>query len=159
MGAVGVLVLLLVCVFTAAEVSITCEDVTGHVGDKLTLTCRLSYEDNTCCMKMYKEDFKSVTCEQLTSISCPYTANEAMTSTVKVFIQTKDDPNSAEFTVNIEEAVKEDDTGGPNRKGHPTNETPVQTDDKSALVIILSVISCLIIIIIMGFILKRKCNF
>ncbi|KAI7797047.1 hypothetical protein IRJ41_011792 [Triplophysa rosa] len=121
-----ILLVLLVWTFTAVckayDSLFKCEDVTGHVGVELNLTCRVSYKHNTNCMMMYKfmnkdkdtricrENFKSVPCEQLTSISCPYTANEVMITTFKVIIQTKDGTKSAEFTVNIAEAVKEDDT-------------------------------------------------
>ncbi|XP_056626986.1 uncharacterized protein LOC130438814 isoform X2 [Triplophysa dalaica] len=173
MGAVNVcLMLLLVWTLTAVckDDDITCEDVTGHVGKELTLTCRISYQSHTCCIMKYKfynedeihrEEFRKDPCIHLTSFSCPYTANEVTTTKIKFFSQTTCGAKTREFTVNITDAVKEEDTaGGTNRieaEPAPEEKAPVQAGDRSTLAVIISVLSCFIIIV-MGFTLRKKRN-
>ncbi|KAA0724898.1 hypothetical protein E1301_Tti014820 [Triplophysa tibetana] len=173
MGDVNVcLMLLLLWTLTAVckDDDITCEDVTGHLGEELTLTCRISYQSHTCCMMMYKfinkdliyrEEFRSDPCIHLTSFSCPYTANEVTTTKITFFSQTTCGAKTREFTVNITDAVKEEETEiGSNRieaESAPEEKPPVQAGDRSTLAVIISVLSCFIIIVL-GFTLRKKRN-
>ncbi|XP_065142604.1 uncharacterized protein [Paramisgurnus dabryanus] len=78
-----------------------CVKVGGNVGEKLTLTCRVSYQRNRCCIRMYKiiqtasdydqticrEEFRSDSCVQVANFSCSYTAKSAMTTKFLLFLQ------------------------------------------------------------------------
>lgn len=177
MGVVNVILVLLVCSYTAVcqDIISYCEDVTAHVGDEITLTCTVSYPSRKCCVKMYKfmnttahngpiifrKDF-SDPCKQESKFSCPYTAKKVMTTQFKFFLQTSCGANTLEFSVSTTVAVKVDTdvTGGGLNKleDNLADEPSAQTEqDKSALAVIIAVISSFIIII-MAFILKKKKN-
>ncbi|KAA0724799.1 hypothetical protein E1301_Tti023980 [Triplophysa tibetana] len=118
MNAVRVVLLVeLVCIFTPTgetdSFNLTCEDVSGHVGEELTLTCSVSGQRDTCCVKMYKfmntadddtticKGLKNNTCPRRMNLTCPYTANSNMTTPFKFFLQTTCGPKTVELTVNI----------------------------------------------------------
>ncbi|XP_073671093.1 uncharacterized protein [Paramisgurnus dabryanus] len=176
MGAVNVLqLILLVWTFTAVceadddPFSITCENVTGGVGEKLNLTCTVSYsKKNECSMKMYKfintaaEVFDPKICKVLfetdlftqeNKISCPYTANKAMTTKFQLFLQTDCGAKRSEFSVKTTAVATK---VAAQLDGGPSKETSVQTDSSSKRVH-LAVIPVIIgLIVIMGIILKLK---
>lgn len=97
-----------------------CENVTAQIGEKINLTCKV-YQSKECCMKMYKfintaadddstickEEFTNKTCIKMSSFSCPYTADKAMTTKFKFFMQTKCAQKNTAFTVNITEPLEE----------------------------------------------------
>nr|XP_055032284.1 uncharacterized protein LOC129421033 isoform X2 [Misgurnus anguillicaudatus] len=176
MGVVNVILVLLVCSYTAVcqDIISYCEDVTAHVGDKITLTCTVTYRKKRCCMKLYKfintaasneeickKEFGD-SCKQENRFSCPYTANKAMTTKFKFFVQTTCGQKTTYFNVSTTVAVKvdTDDIGGGLNKleDNIADDPSAQTEqDKSALAVIIAVISSFIIII-MAFILKMKKN-
>nr|XP_055032781.1 uncharacterized protein LOC129421345 isoform X2 [Misgurnus anguillicaudatus] len=141
------------------EITIKCEDVTAHVGDKINLNCTVSILKEGCCMIMYKfintaeyQNIKKICkeksiidpCKQESRFSCSYTANKAITTKVQFFWQTNCSAKTADFSVITTGAV---DTGGTNTLTY-----------EQVLAVIIPVIICLIIII-MWFILKKKLNF
>ncbi|XP_073671094.1 uncharacterized protein [Paramisgurnus dabryanus] len=176
MGVVNVILVLLVCSYTAVcqDITINCTDVTAHVRDEIILTCTVSYLNKGCCTKIYKfintaasnEDICkkefSDSCKQESRFSCPYTADKAMTSKFKFFLQSTCGRKTSEFSVSTTVAVKVDTdvTGGGLNKleDNLADEPSAQTEqDKSALAVIIAVISSFIIII-MAFFLKKKKN-
>ncbi|KAI7796711.1 hypothetical protein IRJ41_004710 [Triplophysa rosa] len=120
-----VLLVALVCIFTVIHTgetdsfNLTCEDVTGHVGVELNLTCRVSDQRGTCCVKMYKlmntadndtticKELKNNSCLHRMNFTCAYTANSNMTTQFKFFLQTTCGRKTAEFTVNITESSED----------------------------------------------------
>lgn len=176
MGVVNVILVLLVCSYTAVceDIISYCEDVTAHVRDEIILTCTVSYPSQKCCVKMYKfntaasneeickNQFRRDSCKQENRFSCPYTAKKVMTTKFKFFLQTDCGQKATYFNVSTTVAVKvdTDDTGGGLNKleDNLADEPSAQTEqDKSALAVIIAVISSFIIII-MAFFLKKKKN-
>ncbi|XP_065116755.1 uncharacterized protein [Paramisgurnus dabryanus] len=103
------------------EITIMCKDMTAHVGDKITLTCTVSYPNQNCCRMMYKfinteaDDVPTICrevfrdpCVEMSRFSCPYTADKAMTTQFKFFVQTTCGAKETYFSVNTTDAVKDD---------------------------------------------------
>ncbi len=91
---------------------VSCDDVTGSVGNEVTFACRVSLQPNECCIQMYKfkypnhsaickEEFPLNPCEQRNSFTCRYTPTTAMTEQFRIFVQTTCGVKTTEFTVNI----------------------------------------------------------
>ncbi|XP_065116688.1 uncharacterized protein [Paramisgurnus dabryanus] len=174
MGGVNVVLLvLLVWTFTAVcgdktEITSNCEDGTAH-NSEINLNCTVTYPNKNCCMTMYKfintaaaddpticrEEFSSDSCKQERRVSCPYTANKAMTTKVKFFLQTKCGKTETYFSVSRTGAV-EDVTAANTATDKPGGTNTLRY--KEVLAVIIPVIICLIVII-MWFILKKKLNF
>ncbi|XP_051524043.1 uncharacterized protein LOC127423614 isoform X3 [Myxocyprinus asiaticus] len=182
MGSVS-FVLLLILVWTFQTVcedecfnqfNITCEDVTGKVGETLNLTCSISYQCSKCCMKFYKfynpaefcrKEFPKNSCEQKTSITCPYTLNATTTTKFKLFLISCG-RKSAEFTVNItdiKDNTKDVTSAAETDQSHDKSVTDVinpDGPDRSKVAVIAAVVSGFIIIIIITvtIIYKKKRN-
>ncbi|XP_065116689.1 uncharacterized protein [Paramisgurnus dabryanus] len=174
MGGVNVVLLvLLVWTFTAVcgdktEITSNCEDGTAH-NSEINLNCTVTYPNKNCCMTMYKfintaaaddpticrEEFSSDSCKQERRVSCPYTANKAMTTKVKFFLQTKCGKTETYFSVSRTGAVE--DVTANTATDKPAGGTNTLRY-KEVLAVIIPVIICLIVII-MWFILKKKLNF
>ncbi|XP_051958394.1 uncharacterized protein LOC127626552 isoform X7 [Xyrauchen texanus] len=137
------------------DIEISCEDVTGKVGETLNLTCNISCKCSECCITFYKFNnpaaeicrkvIPSNPCERWTSITCSYTLK--VTTNVTLFLQTNCGHKSAEFTVHVSDTEA------------PTN-APVATVQEDAQSYITAVIICLtlllIIIIFIIFIAKQS---
>ncbi|XP_065116759.1 uncharacterized protein [Paramisgurnus dabryanus] len=172
MGAFNVgLLVLLVWTFTAVceaddDIAINCEDVTAPVGDKITLTCRFSHLNEGCCAKWYKfidtaaandpdicrENFIDDPCKK-ERFSCLYTANKAMTTKFKFFVQTNCGGETTEFSVNITGPDTDDGAGGPDSV--KDEKTPGL--DNSSVAVIIGLLGCFIIVIVaLIFWMRRK---
>ncbi|XP_067225691.1 uncharacterized protein [Chanodichthys erythropterus] len=116
--------------------SISCEDVTGTVGEEVTFTCSVSQKRPECCIIMYKfqypekyknseicrQEFPLDSCEQRNSFTCRFTPTTAMMRQFRFFVQTMCEMKRAEFTVNITEPRKpETDTEDHDRKEEAIN--------------------------------------
>ncbi len=103
----------ILCYFS--DFIVSCDNVTGSVGNEGTFTCRVSLQRTDCCIQIYKfqypnryndsaickEEFPVNSCEQRNSFTCPYTPSTAMTEQFRIFLQTTCGVNITEFTVNI----------------------------------------------------------
>ncbi|XP_073723297.1 uncharacterized protein [Misgurnus anguillicaudatus] len=167
MGGVNVVLVLLVWTFTAVseaniDIKIKCENVTAHVGDKITINCTVTYPNHTCSTVMYKfinmtaaaeqifrkECRNDLKCRKLRRFSCPYTENKAMTTKLQFFLQANCGAETKEFSVST--------TGASDRlTGEGFGESAKETFGLTAAIIS---VMCLIIII-MGLIYKKKLNF
>ncbi|XP_065116756.1 uncharacterized protein [Paramisgurnus dabryanus] len=141
------------------DIKINCEDVTARVGDEINLTCTVRYLNKRCCGMMYKfidtaaaddpticrEDFRRDSCKQELRFSCTYTANKAMTTTLKFFLQSNCGSHTRSFTANIAGAVIDD-----------KDEPPVQTTDKTTIAVVICLLSCFVIVIVALFLWKRR---
>ncbi|XP_026133384.1 uncharacterized protein LOC113112145 [Carassius auratus] len=155
----AVLLFFLVWTFTAVcqdeNLSVSCDDVTGFVGKKVNLTCRVSQECDKYCLKMYKFIFPNdsiickqespVNCDQSNTFTCSYTPTTSGTEKIRFFVQAICGLKRTEFTVDIAGSLIEEDD--PESK-----DTAI-----SAAVGCFSIV--LIIIIIIIIIYKTKTNF
>ncbi|XP_051524026.1 uncharacterized protein LOC127423612 isoform X1 [Myxocyprinus asiaticus] len=183
MGSVS-FVLLLILVWTFQTVcedeclggfNITCEDVTGKVGETLNVTCSISYKCSKCCMIFYKfengaeicrKEFPKNSCERKTSITCPYTPNATTTTKLYFFLQMPCGHKSIEFTVNftdIKDNTKDDTSAAETDQSHDQSKSDVinpDGPDRSKVAVIAAVVSGFIIIIIITvtIIYKKKRN-
>ncbi|CAM4712090.1 unnamed protein product [Leuciscus chuanchicus] len=111
---------ILVWTFTAVcqaddHISVRCENVTGTVGEEVTLTCSVSLNKSECCILLYKfqypekyndseicrEEFPQDSCEQRNSFTCSFNSTTAMTGEFRFFVQATCGSKITEFTVNI----------------------------------------------------------
>nr|XP_055032775.1 uncharacterized protein LOC129421344 isoform X2 [Misgurnus anguillicaudatus] len=147
-----------------SDITIKCEDVTAHVGDEINLACAVSYLKEGCCVMMYKfintvaadddpticrEEISSDSCIAESRYSCTYTANKAMTATLKFFLQTSCGPHTTSFTANVAGAVKDE-------TGKSSDEPPVQTTDKTTIAVIICLLICFVIVAVALFLWKRR---
>ncbi len=109
------IILKLYCCYSSDFCSVTCDNVTGSVGEEATFTCRVSEKCAKCCIVKYKFqypdsykdsaicklEFNSNSCEKRNSFTCSYTPTTAMTEQFRFFLQTKCEVKSTGFTVNI----------------------------------------------------------
>ncbi len=107
------IILKLYCCYYSDLCSVTCDNVTGSVGEEVHLTCRVSEQCAKCCIVKYKfqypesykaickEEFKMNSCEKRNSFTCRYTPTTAMTEQFRFFLQTMCGAKSTGFTVNI----------------------------------------------------------
>ncbi|ROI82019.1 hypothetical protein DPX16_22254 [Anabarilius grahami] len=144
--------------------SVSCEDVTGTVGEEVTLTCSVSQKCSECCITLYKfhypekhasticrEEFPLDSCEKRNSFTCRYTPTKAMTEKLRFFFQTTCDKKITEFTVNKTET--------PSPTGEHS-ESRKEDNTRSNGTVIAAVVGCffILIIIIMAIIYKGKPN-
>lgn len=150
--------------------SVSCDDVTGTVGNEVTLTCRVSEKCTKDCIKMFKflypENYKNSeicrqkspggSCEKGDIFTCRYTPDAAMNETIRFFMQTRSSPVKGKFTVEISAGLMKstaDTEALINEEADKymgTSET--RKDEKQdrgfQLAVILAVVSCFIIIIV-----------
>ncbi|XP_051958395.1 uncharacterized protein LOC127626553 [Xyrauchen texanus] len=145
------------------DIEISCEDVTGKLGETLNLTCSISYKCSECYITFYKFNnpaaeicrkvIPSNPCERWTSITCSYTLK--VTTNVKLFLQTDCGHKSAEFTVHVS------DEPGDHRdtvQGGETNQTSYNPAGITCLKLLLLIIIIFIIFIaIQSKKLREKC--
>lgn len=88
--------------------SVTCDDVTGTVREKVTFTCSVPQQCAECNIIKYKsqypESYKdSITCnrELPKSFTCSFIPTTEMKEKFKFFVQTKCGTSSPELSVNI----------------------------------------------------------
>lgn len=149
---------------STSDITIKCEDVTAYVEDKINLACTVSHLNKGCCVQMYKfintvaadddpticrEDFRHDSCKQELRYSCTYTANKAMTATLKFFLQSNCGSHTRLFSANIAGAVKDE-------TGKSSEEPPVQTTDKTTIAVIICLLSCFVIVIVALILWKRR---
>ncbi|XP_016371794.1 uncharacterized protein LOC107711325 isoform X2 [Sinocyclocheilus rhinocerous] len=160
---------ILVWTFTAVcqadkNFSVSCDDVTGFVGKKVNLTCRVSQQCAEYCFKMYKfqypKSFNDSTickqeppvnsCDQSNSFTCSYTPSTAMTEKFSFFAQANCGMETTEFTVDIADSslIKAED---PESKDSASKDT--------AIIAAVGCFSIVLIIVIMTVICKTKPNF
>ncbi|XP_065116757.1 uncharacterized protein [Paramisgurnus dabryanus] len=99
------------------DIKINCEDVTAPVGDKINLTCTVSYLNQICYTTMYrftdtaaagdicKEQFSKDLSKQESRVSCPYTAKKPMTTKFKFYLQTTCGAKTTYFSVNTSDFI------------------------------------------------------
>ncbi|XP_056325851.1 uncharacterized protein LOC130238770 [Danio aesculapii] len=113
---------ILVLVFTAVRqadglgvCSVSCNNVTGTVGNEVILTCKVSEQCTQGCITKYAFQFPEIyndhticrqelpksTCEKRNIFTCRYTPDTAMKETFSFFIQMKRGLAKEEFTVEI----------------------------------------------------------
>ncbi|ROI82020.1 hypothetical protein DPX16_22255 [Anabarilius grahami] len=108
---------LLVWTFTAVGradddlCSVSCKNVTGTVGEEITLICNVSQKCSESCITLYKFYYPEIyndsickqnnSCEQRNSFTCRYTPTTVMTGKHGFFLQTQKAVEITEFTVNI----------------------------------------------------------
>ncbi|XDV44078.1 hypothetical protein PO909_012424 [Leuciscus waleckii] len=169
---------IMVWTFTAVcqaddDISVSCENVTGTVGEKVTLTCSVSLKKSGCCITMYKfqnskeicrEESPQDSCEQRNSFTCSFSSTTVMTGEFRFFVQTNKGQRSAKFTVDITEPSKpEPVTEAPESTSIVAEKQRREGDDtRSKSAVITAVTGCfiiIIIIIIMTIIYKKKPNY
>ncbi|XP_048026887.1 uncharacterized protein LOC125255588 [Megalobrama amblycephala] len=123
MGADNLLLFILVWTVCQADdnvCSVSCENVTGTVGEEVTFTCSVSQKCSECCFRKYKfqylekyknsticrQEFPEGSCEQRNSFTCRYTPTTSMTGQFRFFVLTVCGMKRTEFTVNITEPSK-----------------------------------------------------
>ncbi|XP_016313793.1 uncharacterized protein LOC107666824 isoform X2 [Sinocyclocheilus anshuiensis] len=175
MNAVNVVQLLIV-VWTFSAVCqgydddfiVNCENVTGSVGNEVTLTCSISLLLTECCVTKYKfqypesindcavchQVFPVNPCEQRNSLTCCYTPSTAMTEQFRFFVQTNCGMKRRGFAVGITEPMKREiDTEAPGKKEEPVRDISETSEQEKAegrgykIAVIAAVISCFIIVI------------
>ncbi|XP_051958393.1 uncharacterized protein LOC127626552 isoform X6 [Xyrauchen texanus] len=156
------------------DIEISCEDVTGKVGETLNLTCNISCKCSECCITFYKFNnpaaeicrkvIPSNPCERWTSITCSYTLK--VTTNVTLFLQTNCGHKSAEFTVHVSDtetptnapvatdAIKDAD-GSQDTEGHHRSNVPVIAAVVSGFIIIIIIIIITVTVIYSK---KRNCS-
>ncbi|NP_001314806.1 uncharacterized protein LOC562542 isoform 2 precursor [Danio rerio] len=159
-----------VCHGDTGVCSVSCDDVTGTVGNEVTLTCRVSEKCKEDCIKMFKflypENYKNSeicrqkspggSCEKENIFTCRYTPDAAINETIRFFMQTRSSPVKGKFTVEISAGLMKstaDTEALINEEAHKymgTSETRKEEkqDRGFQLAVILAVVSCFIIIII-----------
>ncbi|XP_058601211.1 uncharacterized protein LOC131520761 [Onychostoma macrolepis] len=162
---------------------VSCDDVTGSVGNEVTFTCRVSLQPPECCIKMYmfqyamlyndlaicKEEPPVNPCDHSNSFTCRYTPATAMTEKFRFFVQTNCGRNTTEFTVNIPvPSTPEIVTEAPSMKERNINQSLLGTslpdtaeDPRSKYTVTAVVVGffILIIIVIMTVIRNKKPSF
>ncbi|XP_067226005.1 uncharacterized protein [Chanodichthys erythropterus] len=156
--------------------SISCEDVTGTVGEEVTFTCSVSQKRPECCIIMYKfqypekyknseicrQEFPLDPCEQRNSFTCRFTPTTAMTGKFRFFVQTMCEMKRAEFTVDITES-RNTATDTKALYKDPKNLDPgPEAGPRSNGTVVPTVVGCfiiLILIITMTIIYKTKSNY
>ncbi|XDV44067.1 hypothetical protein PO909_012418 [Leuciscus waleckii] len=160
----------LVWTFTAVcqaddHISVSCENVTGTVGEVVTFTCSVSLNKSECCILLYKfqypekyndseicrEEFPQDSCEQRNSFTCSFNSTTVMTGEFRFFVQATCGSKITEFTVNITEStsiIEEKQR----REGDDTRS-------KSAVIAAVTGCFIFIIIIIITIIYKKKPNY
>ncbi|XP_056325003.1 uncharacterized protein LOC130238122 [Danio aesculapii] len=131
--------------------SVSCNNVTGTVGNEVTLTCSIPQQCTECCIQLYKfqhptiydysvicrQEFPKDVCEQRTSFTCRYTPDTAMKKTFTFISQTLCRVKRSEFTVEI---------SGPSETRTDTESADIK--DHGSKPSIVAGMSCSIIIII-----------
>ncbi len=104
---------IILCYFS--DFIISCDDVTGSVGNEVTFNCRVSLQRTECCIQIYKFQYPNRyndpaickeeppvnSCDHSHSFTCRYTPSTAMTEKFRFFVQTTCGRKTTEFTVNI----------------------------------------------------------
>ncbi|KTF79544.1 hypothetical protein cypCar_00040313, partial [Cyprinus carpio] len=152
----------------AKNFNVSCDDVTGFVGKKVNLTCRVSQQCDKYCLKMYKFKYPNDTaickqeppvdsCDESKSFTCSYTPTTPMTEKFRFFAQANCDMDTKEFTVNIaEEAL--------NKKLSGTSlYTTLSSRSRIKASAVAAIVGCFILIILilitMTIIHNKKPNF
>ncbi|XDV44072.1 hypothetical protein PO909_012421 [Leuciscus waleckii] len=169
----------LVWTFTAVcqaddDISVSCENVTGTVGEEVTLTCSVSLEKSGCCIRVYKfqypekyndseifrKEFPQDSCEQRNSFTCSFSSTTVMTGEFRFFVQATCGSKITEFTVNITEPNNRGVSGSRTGDNHGLEEDPPSNNFVIAVVVgCFIVILIIVIIIIMTNIYKTKLNY
>ncbi|XP_056325695.1 uncharacterized protein LOC130238639 [Danio aesculapii] len=99
----------------AANCGVTCNDVTGTVGNEVILACSVCGQSTTGCVKLYKfqnsgsdiykEVFPEGVCEKTSIFIRRYSPDKAMKGAFSFFVQVGGCTETKYFTVNISEAV------------------------------------------------------
>ncbi|XP_051771678.1 uncharacterized protein LOC127524255 [Ctenopharyngodon idella] len=172
---------LLVWTFTAVcraddgVCSVSCKNVTGTVGEEVTLICSVPQKCSECCIIMYKfqypekykdhkeickQEFPLDPCDQRNSFTCRYTPTKAMTEKFRFFVQTTCGIKRTELTVNITEPIKpETVTETPEHLKSNTEASPRSNGDVVPAVTGCFIILILILILTMTIIYKTKSNY
>ncbi|XP_026104328.1 uncharacterized protein LOC113075883 isoform X3 [Carassius auratus] len=141
------------------DISVSCENVTGSVGEEVNLHCSVSLMC-PCSIKKYKFQYlkdpaicttesPKDSCKQSNILTCRYTPTTAITGKFSFFVQTTCGMNTTEFTVEITESFIFNET-------HVAESTnAVSMDAVITPVVGLSVIF-IIIIILMAIISKKQ---
>lgn len=155
-----------VCHGDTGVCSVSCDDVNGTVGKEVTLTCRVSEQCNEDCIQMFKfqypENHKTPVickespngvCEKRNFLTCSYTPDTAMKGIFSVFLQAKRSQKSAKFTVEISGLMKSTAvTPSKEEENGYADASKTRKEEKQdrgfKLAVILSVVSCFIIVII-----------
>ncbi|XP_067226319.1 uncharacterized protein [Chanodichthys erythropterus] len=152
--------------------SVSCEDVTGTVGEEVTFTCSVSQKRPECCIIMYKfqypEKYKNSTicredlqgsCEQRNNFTCRFTPTTAMTGKFRFFVQTTCEMKRAEFTVDITETPSPTgEVSGLTKRKH-TESIPEAVSGSTVACSFAGCFIIIFIIIMMTIIYKRKPNY
>ncbi|XP_051530878.1 uncharacterized protein LOC127427353 [Myxocyprinus asiaticus] len=144
--------------------TITCEHITGTVGENVTLICRVSTQSNDLCIQfcMFSDAInggtelcrKHYSCDQR-NFTCTYTPKAKRTTKFKFFLQTNTEWKTSNFTVNITEFVKDsatNTTSASSQKGVDTEvstkENQHQTSDNTAGITCFTLLLLLLLLII-----------
>ncbi|XP_056325855.1 uncharacterized protein LOC130238774 [Danio aesculapii] len=158
--------------------SVSCDDVTGTVGNEVIFTCRVSEKCTEYCVKLYKfqypeknndseicrQELSNDICEKRNIFTCRYTPDTTIKGTFRFFLQSACGIKTSTFTVEISERMKSTaDTGVSfnEEENKYAGALETQREEKQdrgfKLAVILAVVSCFIIVIIMvAFKVKRE---
>ncbi|KAF4106303.1 hypothetical protein G5714_012293 [Onychostoma macrolepis] len=91
------------------DISVSCDDATGSVGNKVMFNCSVSLLIDKCCIKsntfIYNDSkfcrkvLPHDSCEHSKSFTCSYTPNKTMTEKFSFFVQASCGCKITEFTV------------------------------------------------------------
>jgi len=104
-----------ICCYFLDDISLSCKNVTGTVGEDVTFTCSVSLTCSQSSITLYKflyperyndpticrEEFPPGSCEQRNSFTCRFTPTTVMMEQFRFFIQAVCGWELTEFTVNI----------------------------------------------------------
>ncbi len=107
------IILKLYCCYSSDLCSVTCDNVTGSVGEEVHLTCRVSEQCAKCCIVKYKfqypesykaickEEFKMNSCEKRKQLHLQLHSNYSNDRTIQILSANMCGAKSTGFTVNI----------------------------------------------------------